>query len=229
MSELVSYSVSDGIARLGLDNGKANSLSPAVFEAFNASLDKAEQDRAVVVITGKEGIFSGGYDLKVLTSSPDAARELVSIGSTFSRRLLSHPYPVVAACTGHAVAKGAFLLLSADYRIGAEGSFKIGLNEVTIGITMHHAGIELARARLTNSAFNRSVINAEMFSPEDAVVAGFFDRVVPADTLETEAMAIAAQLTKLNMTAHRNTKLKARRALLERLDWAVAEDKQHTF
>lgn len=229
MSELVSYSFSDGVARLGLDNGKANALSPAVFEALNAALDRAEQDRAVVVITGKEGIFSGGYDLKVMTSSPEAAKELVSIGSTLSRRLLSHPYPVVAVCTGHAIAKGAFLLLSADYRIGVEGPFKIGLNEVAIGMTMHHAGIELARARLTNSSFNRSVINAEMFSPEDAVQAGFLDRVVPADALEAEAIAMATQLTKLNMTAHRNTKLKTRKALLELLDWAVVEDKQHSL
>ena len=184
MSELVSYSFSDGVAVLALDNGKANALSPELFDAFNATLDRAEQDRAVVVIKGKEGIFSGGYDLKVMTSSPEAAKGLVAIGSTLSRRLLSHPYPVMAVCTGHAIAKGAFLLLSADYRIGVEGPFKIGLNEVAIGMTMHHVGIELARARLTNSAFTRSVINAELFSPVDAVAAGFLDRVVPAEALE---------------------------------------------
>ncbi|MDY3197683.1 MAG: crotonase/enoyl-CoA hydratase family protein [Pseudomonadaceae bacterium] len=229
MSELVSYSFSDGIARLGLDNGKANALSPEVFEALNAALDRAEQDRAVVVISGKPGIFSGGYDLKVMTTSPEAAKGLVSIGSSLSRRLLAHPYPVVAVCTGHAIAKGAFLLLSCDYRIGVQGPFKIGLNEVAIGMTMHHAGIELARARLTNSAFNRSVINAEMFSPEQAVEAGFLDRAVPAEELEAEAMAIASQLTQLNMTAHRKTKLKARKGLLELLDWAIDEDKHHNL
>ena len=229
MSELVSYSFSDGIARIGLDNGKVNALSPELFAELNAALDRAEQDRAVVVISGKPGIFSGGYDLKVMTSSADAAKGLVSIGSTLSRRLLSHPFPVMVVCTGHAIAKGAFLLLSVDYRIGVEGPFKIGLNEVAIGMTMHHAGIELARARLSNSAFNRTVINAEMFSPQDAVEAGFLDRVVPAEELEAEALAMAAQLTRLNMTAHRNTKLKTRKALLERLDWAVEEDKQHTL
>jgi len=229
MSELVSYSFSDGVAVLALDNGKANALSPELFEAFNAALDRAEQDRAVVVIKGKEGIFSGGYDLKVMTSSPEAAKGLVAIGSTLSRRLLAHPYPVMTMCTGHAIAKGAFLLLSADYRIGVEGPFKIGLNEVAIGMTMHHVGIELARARLTHSAFTRSVINAELFSPTDAVTAGFLDRVVPAEALETETMAMAAQLTKLNMTAHRNTKLKTRKALLELLDQSIAEDKLHNL
>ena len=227
MSDLVSYHFADGIARISLDNGKANALSPDVFAALNNALDRAEQDRAVVVLSGKPGIFSGGYDLKVMTSSPEAAKALVSVGSSLSRRLLSHPYPIVAVCTGHAIAKGAFLLLSADYRIGVAGPFKIGLNEVAIGMTMHHAGIELARARLTPSAFNRSVINAEMFSPEQAVEAGFLDQVASATELEAEALAVATQLTQLNMTAHRNTKLKTRKALLELLDWAIEEDKQH--
>ncbi|WP_394243834.1 crotonase/enoyl-CoA hydratase family protein [Halopseudomonas laoshanensis] len=229
MSELVSYSFSDGVARLSLSNGKVNAISPAVIEAFNEALDQAEKDKAVVVISGQPGILSGGYDLKVMTSGADAAKALVASGSTLARRMLSHPYPVVVACTGHAVAKGAFILLSADYRIGVEGPFKIGLNEVAIGMTMHHVGIELARARLTNSAFNRSVINAEMFDPADAVHAGFLDKVVPAEELETKAMEMAMQLTKLNMSAHRNTKLKTRKALLELLDKSIEVDKQHAL
>ena len=229
MSDLVSYEFSAGIARLTLNNGKVNAISPAVIEAFNAALDKAEQDRAVVLITGQPGMLSGGYDLKVMTSGPEAAIKLVAAGSTLARRMLSHPYPVIVACTGHAVAKGAFILLSADYRIGVEGPFKLGLNEVAIGMTMHHVGIELARARLTNSHFNRSVINAEMFSPAQAVEAGFLDRVVDPEALETEAMAMAEQLTKLNMQAHKATKLKTRKALLDTLDWAIAEDQQHSL
>ncbi|MEH6500691.1 MAG: crotonase/enoyl-CoA hydratase family protein [Pseudoalteromonas distincta] len=229
MSELVSYSFSDGVARLSLSNGKVNAISPAVIDAFNEALGQAEKDRAVVVISGQPGILSGGYDLKVMTSGADAAKALVAKGSTLARRLLSHPFPVVVACTGHAVAKGAFILLSADYRIGVEGPFKIGLNEVAIGMTMHHVGIELARARLTNSAFNRSVINAEMFDPADAVQAGFLDKVVSAEELEAKAMEMALQLTKLNMTAHRNTKLKTRKALLELLDQSIEIDKQHAL
>ncbi|HDZ56226.1 MAG TPA: crotonase/enoyl-CoA hydratase family protein [Pseudomonas xinjiangensis] len=229
MSELVSYSFSDGIARLSLDNGKVNAISTDVIAAFNAALDQAEKDRAVVVISGKPGILSGGYDLKIMTSGADAAKALVASGSTLARRMLSHPYPVVVACTGHAIAKGAFILLSADYRIGTEGPFKIGLNEVAIGITMHHVGIELSRARLSAAAFNRSVINAEMFDPADAVTAGFLDKVVPAEQLEAQTMDMARQLTKLNMTAFRNTKLKARKALLELLDQSIELDKEHAL
>ena len=226
MSDLISYQLEDGIATLTLSNGKVNAISPDVIAAFNAALDRAEQDRAIVVITGQPGILSGGYDLKVMTSGPQNAINLVAAGSTLARRMLAHPYPIIVACPGHAVAKGAFILLSADYRIGVEGPFNIGLNEVQIGMTMHHVGIELARDRLRKSAFHRSVINGEMFDPQGAVDAGFLDKVVPAEQLHATALAVAQQMKKINMTAHKNTKLKVRKALLDALDNAVELDKK---
>ncbi|MCW0920711.1 crotonase/enoyl-CoA hydratase family protein [Pseudomonas sp. RG1] len=227
MSELIAYHLEDGIATLTLNNGKVNAISPDVIAAFNAALDQAVADRAVVIITGQPGILSGGYDLKVMTAGPKEAVALVTAGSTLARRLLSHPFPVIVACPGHAVAKGAFLLLSADYRIGVDGPFSIGLNEVQIGMTMHHAGIELARDRLRRSAFHRSVINGEMFDPQSAVDAGFFDKVVTAEELQGAALAAARQLKKINMLAHKNTKLKVRKQLLETLDDAILQDQQH--
>ncbi|MGX1176063.1 crotonase/enoyl-CoA hydratase family protein [Pseudomonas sp. R151218B TE3479] len=227
MSDLIAYHLEDGIATLTLNNGKVNAISPDVIAAFNAALDQATADRAVVIITGQPGILSGGYDLKVMTAGPKEAVSLVTAGSTLARRLLSHPFPVVVACPGHAVAKGAFLLLSADYRIGVEGPYSIGLNEVQIGMTMHHAGIELARDRLRKSAFHRSVINAEMFNPQGAVDAGFLDKVVSAEELQGAALEAARQLKKINMSAHKNTKLKVRKALLETLDTAILLDQEH--
>lgn len=228
MSDLVSYELEDGIATLTLNNGKVNALSPAVFDALNAAFDRAEQDRAIVILTGQPGILSGGYDLKVMTSGPENAIALVATGSSFTRRMLTHPFPIIVACPGHAIAKGAFMMLSADYRIGVEGAFNIGLNEVQIGMTMHHSGIELARDRLTKPAFHRAVINGEIFNPPAALEAGFLDRIVPAGELMAVAKATAAQLKKINMTAHKNTKLKARKALLETLDWAIEMDRQHS-
>ncbi|WP_166359168.1 crotonase/enoyl-CoA hydratase family protein [Pseudomonas akapageensis] len=227
MSELISYQLDDGIATLTLNNGKVNAISPDVIVAFNAALDQAEKDRAVVIITGQPGILSGGYDLKVMTSGPQAAISLVAAGSTLTRRLLAHPFPIIVACPGHAVAKGAFILLSVDYRIGVEGPFSIGLNEVQIGMTMHHVGIELARDRLRRSAFHRSVINGEMFDPTSAVDAGFLDKVVKPEELQEAALVAARQLKKINMTAHKNTKLKVRKALLETLDDAIIRDQEH--
>lgn len=227
MSDLISYQLEDGIATLTLSNGKVNAISPDVIAAFNAALDQAEADRAIVIITGQPGILSGGYDLKVMTSGPQNAINLVAAGSTLARRMLSHPYPIIVACPGHAVAKGAFILLSADYRIGVEGPFSIGLNEVLIGMTMHHAGIELARDRLRKNFFNRSVINGEMFNPQQALEAGFLDAVVAPEELMNAAKAMATQMKKVNMTAHKNTKLKTRKAFLETLDAAIELDKQH--
>ena len=229
MSDLISYQLDDGIATLTLSNGKVNAISPEVISAFNAALDQAEKDRAVVIITGQPGILSGGYDLKVMTASPEQAIELVRQGSSLARRLLSHPFPVVIACPGHAVAKGAFLLLSVDYRIGVEGPFSIGLNEVQIGMTMHHAGIELARDRLRKSAFHRSVINGEMFNPVSAVEAGFLDQVVKPEALLDTAREVARQLKRINMKAHKNTKLKVRKELLDTLDKAIELDQDHAL
>mgnify|MGYP002712474470 CR=1 FL=1 len=227
MSDLISYQLEDGIATLTISNGKVNAISPDVIAAFNAALDQAEADRAIVIITGQPGILSGGYDLKVMTSGPQNAINLVAAGSTLARRMLSHPYPIIVACSGHAVAKGAFILLSADYRIGVEGPFSIGLNEVLIGMTMHHVGIELARDRLRKNFFNRSVINGEMFNPQQALEAGFLDAVVAPEELMNAAKAMATQMKKVNMTAHKNTKLKTRKAFLETLDAAIELDKQH--
>ena len=227
MSDLIAYHLEDGIATLTLCNGKVNAISPDVITAFNAALDQAEQDRAVVIITGQPGILSGGYDLKVMTAGPQQAVDLVTQGSTLARRLLAHPFPVIVACSGHAVAKGAFLLLSVDYRIGVDGPFSIGLNEVQIGMTMHHAGIELARDRLRKSAFHRSVINGEMFNPQSAVDAGFLDKVVQPQELHGAALEAARQLKKINMKAHKNTKLKVRKALLDTLEAVITLDQDH--
>ncbi|MFC7419608.1 crotonase/enoyl-CoA hydratase family protein [Iodobacter arcticus] len=225
MNSLVNYQYNDGIATLTLANGKVNAISMAVIDAFNQALDQAEQDQAVVLITAGAGVLSAGYDLKVMTSGLDHAIPLVTAGSTLSRRLLSHPYPVIVACPGHAIAKGAFLLLSADYRIGVAGPFSIGLNEVQIGMTMPYTGIEIARNRLSPAAFQRSVVNGEMFNPENALAAGFLDLLVEPEALASSAQAIAESLKKISMKAHKNTKLKVRKELLASLDTAIELDK----
>ena len=225
MSDLVAYRLEDGVAVLTLNNGKVNAFSHALIDAFNAALDRAEADQAIVIVTGPPGILSGGYDLKVMTAGRQQAIDLVAAGSTLARRMLAHPQPIIVACSGHAVAKGAFVLLSADYRIGVDGPFSIGLNEVQIGMTMHHVGITLARDRLTSVAFQRSVVCAEMFNPQGALAAGFLDQVVPAEQLMASALEVAQRFKKLNPGAHAATKLKVRRALLDALDAGIAADR----
>jgi len=169
MNEFVTYTSAENYVIITINNGKANAISHEVVAGLNACLDTAEAENKVVILTGKSGIFSAGFDLKVMTASPESAKELVTKGSKLSLRMLSFPQPIIVACSGHAIAKGAFLLLSADYRIGVEGDFKIGLNEVMISMTMHNAGIAIAKARLSEVYLNRSVNNAEIYSSKQAV------------------------------------------------------------
>lgn len=227
--ELVKFELNNKVATITLNNGKVNALSHPLIDELNKALDQAEEAKAVIILTGQPGILSGGYDLKTMQKGMDFAMALVTEGSKLTRRLLSFPYPIVAACPGHAIAKGAFLLLCCDYRIGVEGAYKIGLNEVTIGMTMHYAGIEIARNRMPPAYFNRSLINAEMFDPDTAVLAGFLDKVVREGQLMAEAEKVAAQLGSLNMKAHHGTKLKIREAYLEAMDKAIEVDAKGTL
>lgn len=224
MNDLVQYSATDSYAIITINNGKANAISHEVIDALNNAFNKAEQEEKTVILTGQSGIFSAGYDLKSMTKSPDSALELVTKGSNLSLRMLSFPFPIIIACSGHAIAKGAFLLLSADYRLGTEGDFKIGLNEVMIGMTMHNAGIEIAKNRLAPIYFERSVNNSEIYNPKDAINAGFLDKIVPDNHLLPTAIKIAEMFSKLNKKAHKETKLKVRKSYLESLTKAIAAD-----
>ncbi len=224
-ASLVEYAQDDGVATLRLNNGKVNAISPALIADFNLALDQAEQDGAVVVITGQSGILSGGFDLKVLQSGPREALDLVAQGFRLARRLLSHTRPVIIACPGHAVAMGAFLLLTADYRIGVQGPFSIALNEVKIGMTMPHIGLVIARDRLTPAAFQRATLLAEVFNPDSAREAGFLDQVVAPEELMASAYRSAELAKGLDARAHRQSKLRARQGLLQAMDAAEHQDR----
>ncbi|MDG2193951.1 MAG: crotonase/enoyl-CoA hydratase family protein [Polaribacter sp.] len=224
MNEAVQYQSEEKHVLITLKNGKANAISHKVIDALNTALNKAEQEQKVVILTGQSGIFSAGFDLKVMTKSADAAKELVTKGSKLSLRMLSFPMPIIIACSGHAIAKGAFMLLYADYRIGVEGDFKIGLNEVMIGMTMHHAGIEVARARLAPIFFERSVSNSEIYTPKDAVSAGFLDTIVSEEELLPTAIQTAMLFTQLNKKAHATTKVKLRAPYLDIIRKAIDLD-----
>jgi enoyl-CoA hydratase len=224
MTILARYELADSVATITMDDGKVNALSPQMFADLNAALDQAEADRAVVVLRGRDGVFSAGFDLPVLRRGGHGAGAMVRAGFELAERVLSFPTPVVIACTGHAVAMGVFLLLSGDYRLGAAGSYKITANEVAIGLTMPRSAVEILRQRLAPSYFNRAVTIAEPFSPENAVEAGFLDRVVAPGELHDTARMIATQLCALDMTAHKGSKLRARANTLTALRAAIDAD-----
>ena len=224
MGELVTYQRTESIAVIRMDDGKVNALSPRMLAELNRALDRALEEGATVVLTGRAGVFSAGFDLSVLRAGGADAYAMLKAGFELSERLLSFARPVVIACSGHGLAMGCFLLLSADYRLGAQGAFRIGANEVAIGMTIPAFGVEICRQRLTPAHFYRSLINAEIYSPDSAVDAGFLDRAVPAAELMDEAQRVATGLAALNMQAHAATKLRVRAQALQAIRRAIEED-----
>lgn len=209
---MIDYSVSDDVAVLAIDDGKANAVGHAFVDALNAGLDRASAEAKAVLLIGRQGVFSGGFDLKEFQKGPDATTALVDKGARLLLRLFSHPQPVVAACTGHAVAAGAFLLLASDTRIGTTGDFKIGLNETAIGMTLPVFGLELGRARLSPCHITASIVQGHLFDPVSAKEAGFLDAVVSTDQLRSTALARASALAKLPGAAYAANKMALRAA-----------------
>ncbi len=223
MGTLVSYQAQDSVATIRMDDGKANVLSAQMLAELGAALDRAEADRAVVVLTGRPGMLSAGFDLAVLKAGGAPSLAMVQAGFRLAIRLLSFPAPVLIACTGHAIAMGSFLLLSGDYRVGADGPYKIAMNEVAMGIPMPRVAIEICRQRLAPAHLTRAVMLAEVYMPGDAVAAGLLDRVVPAAELPGAASA-AAGLAGLDLAAHAATKLRARDQALSAIRSAFEVD-----
>ena len=223
-SDKVRYELRDSIAVVTLDDGKANALSHEVIEAVRASLDRAEREARAVLLTGREKRLSGGFDLGVMTSGPEAARRLVTAGAELMLRLYTFPRPVVVACSGHALAAGAILLLVADARIGAEGEFKIGLNEVAIQLTLPIFAMELARDRLSKRHFSAAVTQARIFDPITAKDAGYLDATVEPGALLDTALDSARRLAALPDPAFRDTKQRERAATVKLIRDTLADD-----
>jgi enoyl-CoA hydratase len=225
MADLVTLVLDHDVAVITLDDGKANALSFAVLDGLNEALDQAESAAKAVVLMGREGKFSAGFDLKVMTGDIDGARRLLSGGAELGLRIYTFPMPVVLGVTGHALAMGGILTTTADYRVGAEGSYKLGLNEVAIGMPVPTFGVELCRDRLSHAWFTRCVQHATLCSPTEAVAAGFLDEVVPLDAVPARAVEVAAELAA---TVHpgpfRMTRHNIRGALAEQLRVGLEAD-----
>jgi enoyl-CoA hydratase len=222
---LPTYRLDDAVAIITLDDGKANAFSKASLTHLETLVDQAEADGArALVLVGRPGRFSAGFNLDEMTASLEGMRALVVQGARFWLRIYGLGMPTVAACTGHALAGGAITLLSCDLRVGADVPAKIGLNEVAIGLTLPKFATELARDRLTKASFTAATMGGQIFDPAGAKVAGFLDQVVPADEVLDTALAEARRLGELRTGAYAGTKLNARAELIERLLAGVVED-----
>lgn len=209
------------VTTITLDHGKANALSIEVLEELHAQFDRAEADGAAVLFTGRPGLFSAGFDLKVFQQGGEALVRMLELGARLMARIFSFPRPVVIAAPGHAMAAGAFLLLAADVRIGADGDFRVGLNETQIGLTLPWPVIELARYRLAPAHWDESVVAATIYTPADAVAPGFLDRVASPDDLLDDANATVERLAALNTDAYAANKARLRGPTAEALDAAI--------
>lgn len=220
----VTYALEGTTAIVQMDDGKANALSVTMIDELLAALTRAETEAAAMVLAGRPERFCAGFDLRVMMSGPDAATKLLQHGSELLLRLYEASVPLVIACTGHALAGGSLVVLTGDIRIGASGAFKIGLNEVSIGLPVPVLAMELARDRLVASELHRATLQSQIYNPDEALRAGYLDEVRPADELFQRAKAEAARLGSLSRVAYRATKARLRGKTIAHIRGSMEED-----
>lgn len=220
----VQYSLQENVATIRIDDGKRNALSPTLIHEIYAAFDRAEADRAIVILTGRESVFSAGFDLKVMKRGGKEAIHMLRVGYGLPARVLAYPYPVIVACNGHALAMGVFLMLSADYIIGNHGDFKIAANEVAIGMTMPRVAAAMLQHRLHPAAYQRAVTVSQYFDPKSALDAGFFDELVEPEALHTRSIELANSFAALDERAHTVSKQRIRRKLVRKIRRSIPLD-----
>ena len=217
MTSPLSYQLADGIATLRMDDGKANIWGFAMIDALNEALDKALAEQAVVVVTGRTGMFSGGFDLAVIKAGGADIGRMMMAGGAILQRLITFPRPVMAAVTGHAVAMGALSLLAFDVRIAVAEGARIQLNESQIGLAIPYFGLELGRAKLSLPHQSLAMASANAYTPSEAVAAGYLDAIAPVVDFEAAVLARAQALTRLDPKAFAETKRRMNLPLIARI------------
>jgi enoyl-CoA hydratase len=219
----VTYELTDGVARIGLDDGKVNVMSTAMLGEIRAAFDRAEKEAEIAVLrSARPGIFSAGFDLKVFASGDAAGSlDMVRAGAELALRLMSFPHPTIGVMEGHAFPMGTFLLLACDVRLGARGPHRMGLNEVAIGIAPPSFAIELARSRVHPAWLSRTATLGEMYEPEDALTAGFLDRVVAPEAVDIALEEIVAALRAIHKPSHATAKKRLRQQAMDAMRAAI--------
>jgi enoyl-CoA hydratase len=220
----VTFELRDKVAVVGMDDGKANALGYAMMDALDAALDRAEREAAAVVLTGRKGRFSAGFDLAEMMGGVDKARALVTRGADYLMRLYAFPMPLVVACSGHALAGGALTVLTGDVRVSARGAFRIGLNEVQIGMPVPVLAMELARDRLRPDHLTACTLFANVVDPDGALAAGYVDEICDEGALLDVALGHAKRLAKLPRDAYAKTKMTLREKTVRYVKETLEDD-----
>jgi len=214
----MNFEVHNNIATLTFDDGKANVVGHQFLDDINNGLDRAEgEELGAVIIRGREGMFSGGFDLGEFQKGPKEGLAMVNRGFDLLTRLYGFPMPTVAACTGHGIAMGAFIIMACDSRVGTAGPFKMSLPETAIGMALPPILVELATSRIVKQHMTRVILQSEVYSPEAALEAGFIDEVVDAGQLDARTMEIAEKLATLPREQYAANKLSLRALTLQRM------------
>jgi enoyl-CoA hydratase len=224
MSDFVTFELADRIATLTMDDGKANAFGLEMIAALCDGLDRAEAEAEAVIITGRPGVLCAGFDLKIIRGDDEVAKlAMRTAGVEALLKSYMHPRPIIFACPGHSVAAGALLLLTGDVRIGARGDYKIGLNEVGIGLSLPEFGLSLARDRLDPRAISKAVLAAHLYDPYGAAEAGYLDQAVDHAYLMETAQRIAREMLNLDAEAFAATKQRLRQPTVDRIRASLAE------
>ena len=211
----------EGILTLRLAHGKASALDVELLDALLGELDQVADDTHALVLTGTGSIFSAGVDLFRLTrEGADYVREFLPLLSRFVRALFTFPRPVVAAANGHAIAGGCVIVLAADARLIAEGTGRIGLPELLVGVPFPAAAVELVRFAVPRDKVQSLIYTGRTLLPRDALIAGLVDEVVASDDLLARAQEVARQLSLIPPPVYRMMKQAVRGEALERMERA---------
>ncbi len=222
---LATYEDRGAYGAVTFSDGKLNVMSEAMLTAIDAAFDKGAAAGKPVLLSAAGQVFTAGFNLKAFqTGTAEEIHGMLRAGAELALRILSFPLPVVALCQGHAFPMGAFLILSSDFRVSSAGDHRIGLNEVAIGLTVPRFAVETARQRLQPAYFSRTVVTGEMFTPNEAQRAGFYDVVAPVGEAESVAAAAAERLAKIDLAAHAGSKQRARAGAIETIRRVIDED-----
>jgi enoyl-CoA hydratase len=222
--DVLTYTLEGNIAIVRMDDGKANALSEAMIDSLLEALSRAEKEAGAMVLVGRPDRFCAGFDLRVMMSSPEAAKALLTRGSDLLMRLYGAKVPLVIGCTGHALAGGALVLLTGDARIGAEGAYRIGLNEVSIGMPVPVLAMELARDRIAPAELTNATLLARIYDPTQAAKVGYLDTTAAPDAVLDLAKAEATRLAGLARSAFEATKVRLRGKTIAHIEATLADD-----
>jgi enoyl-CoA hydratase len=216
---MISRSQKEGVLTLRLAHGKASALDVELLDALTRELDDVADDVRALVLTGTGSIFSAGVDvLRVTRDGPDYVRRFFPVLSRFVCTLFAFPRPVVAAVNGHAIAGGCVIALAADIRLMAEGSGRIGVPELLVGVPFPAAALEVVRFAVSRNKVQDLIYTGRTLSAHEALAAGLIDEVIAPDALPARAQEVAGQLAQIPPPVYRLTKHSLRAEALARIE-----------